>query len=138
MRPVKGDHQFGIVGDVLVCRSGGSGQHYAGRAGAPSSKEGLASGPFLEASELTDHHDEELANLTNELNDLLDRYASRRREDGRQLAVLNVPGGFFLAYTVNEHEKEGFDKDDERQGNVVTIESSNEEIRRALKVRGED
>jgi hypothetical protein len=106
------DHSWGVVSDGhVVCRSGGDTQ-------------GVAN--FVEAARLTAHHDERLAGLTKQVNQLLEQH--RSHDDGRQLAFITTPDGIMLAWTRNEHDKTWA----EESGDVVNADSPENEVREAL------
>lgn len=110
------DHSYGFVSDGhCVCRSGGDTQ-------------GVAS--FAVAATLTDHHDDRLAQLTGQVNRLLEEH--RHHADGRELAFLSTPDGIFLAWTENRHDETWNDFD----GKVISSETaSDDELRHALGLR---
>jgi hypothetical protein len=118
MRPAQWDHSWGVLSDGhVLCRSGGSTQ-------------GVAS--FATAARLTEHHDQQLADLTGELNSLFMRHLEHPNGDGRELAILLTPDGWFLAWTRNEHHLSWEDEELRGGNGVVTLDSEDDVIRDAL------
>jgi hypothetical protein len=117
MRPIW-DHSYGFLSDGhLICRSGGDTQ-------------GVAS--FVTAARLTNHHDERLADLTRQVNELFEKH--REHEDGRALAFLATPEGIMLAWTRNEHHLRWGEGDGSADG-VVNADSDEQTLRHHLGLR---
>ena len=54
---------------------------------------------FAEAKRLSSFHDAELAQVTKELNAILERVGKNNKNAKRKLAFLNTPKGLFLAWS---------------------------------------
>ena len=112
MLPDRGGYTWGIIGDDLICRKGGSTQSVVG---------------FARVARTTEHHDEGLQELTTRINELFESEAARRRRsDGRELSMILTPDGWMLAYTRNEHDKDW--SAERRSGEVLELETGDDQV----------
>lgn len=111
MRSAQRNHTWALSDGQVVARHAGGPHRTAG---------------FVSAARLTDHHDQELADLTGELNTLFMRHLTHG--DGRELAVLYTPDGFFLAWVRGQDDTTR----DVDAGTDVGSDSDDDAIRDAL------
>jgi hypothetical protein len=110
-------YRYGFVGGTCICRSGGATQAIVG---------------FAAPRRLTAHHDDTLADLTDQVNQLVANHpASKGHFDGRELAMILTPAGWMFAWTRNEHDQE-WSTDELRSSRVETLETSEESVLRNL------
>jgi len=86
---------------------------------------------FLEARELTAFHDDELARLTREVNELFRRAESKIRDPHRVIGILRTPDGLFLVWSEELDEK----LTQREVKAAVSMRDDPEKIREALKLK---
>lgn len=112
MLPQRGGYTYGFIGDQLICRKGGSTQAVVG---------------FLRVARTTEHHDEELQDLTERIDELVSGHgAARRRSDGRELSMILTPDGWMLAYTLNQYDQDW--SAESRSGEVLDLDTGDAKV----------
>ena len=82
---------------------------------------------FARVARPTEHHDEELQDLTRRINELVEGHAAaRRRSDGRELSMILTPDGWMLAYTLNEHDRDW--SAERASGEVLDLDNGDEGV----------